>query len=89
MEEVVDDLRAGGVDQLGLLTEQAQKRRRLRLARTAALECKQFESDTLRRISMAMAVGGGSGGVQANINMTPMIDILAGSSDHLHGDFAY
>lgn len=25
---------------------------------------------------MAMAVGGGSGGVQANINMTPMIDIL-------------
>jgi biopolymer transport protein TolR len=25
---------------------------------------------------MAMAVGGGPGGVQANINMTPMIDIL-------------
>ncbi len=25
---------------------------------------------------MAMAVGGGSGGVSANINMTPMIDIL-------------
>ena len=33
---------------------------------------------------MAMSMGGG-GGSMAEINVTPMIDILAGAADHLHG----
>ena len=36
---------------------------------------------------MAMNVGGGKR-VQANINVTPLIDVLAGAADHLHGDHA-
>ena len=36
---------------------------------------------------MAMSLGAG-GGQNADINVTPLIDVLAGVADHLHGDHA-
>ena len=73
--EVVDNLRAAGVDQLGLLTEQIQERasplpRPHRRASEQGILVKHKEH----------YYGNGSwrvgGGPKADINMTPMIDVL-------------
>ena len=64
--DVIDNLRTAGVDQLGLITETIQERRKLVSKR-----------DHLKKgkIAMAMAVGG-SRRTKADINVTPLIDVL-------------
>ena len=64
----VDNVRAAGVDQLGLLTDQRRKRAR----RTGAGPPTRR---AIEEIYMGMAVGAG-GGQSANINVTPLIDVL-------------
>ena len=72
--DVVDNVRAAGVDDVGLLTEQkhagaASTTAADQLAATAVLA-------PSRELFMAMAVGGSGGGYTADINVTPMIDVL-------------
>ena len=80
--EVVDNVRAAGVDQLGLLTEQARlprRRRQLRPRRLPAGNSRvsqiSVETGHSRRIVMGMAMGSG-GGQSADMNVTPLIDVL-------------
>ncbi len=75
--DVVDDVRSAGVDQLGLLTEQRQNPKQATTVTRAGK----------RNTFMAMTTGGG-GGQTADINVTPLIDVLAGAADYLYGDHA-
>ena len=62
--DVVDIVRASGVDTLGLLTTASKVRARL------------SKRIRLRRILMAMAMAGTVGSPKADINVTPLIDVL-------------
>src|SRR5207244_13476999 len=73
--EVVDNVRAAGVDQLGLLTEQRKTANTPAPASTAATPTGgQYGSE---ETFMGMAVGP-SGGKSADISVTPLIDVLFG-----------
>ena len=70
--DVVDNVRSAGVDDVGLLTEQKQAGapRRSRPQPAARAPAPSNGSNL-----MAMAMGG-SGGPSADINVTPLIDVL-------------
>jgi len=38
---------------------------------------------------MGMQAGGGGGGLQSEINVTPMVDVMLVLADHLHGGHAF
>ena len=67
--EVVDNVRAAGVDDLGLLTDQKKQTGSSRRPPPPA------PAVAIEEIAMGMGVGTG-GGQSANINVTPLIDVL-------------
>ena len=74
--DVVDNLRAAGVDQVGLLTEQI---RRTRTRKPTAPAATPAGAVSVEAYLKEQSYGNGSrrtGGPKADINMTPMIDVL-------------
>ena len=71
MVDVVDNVRAAGVDQLGLLTEQTRRPSPATAAASGGTDGPRIQ----RSNSMGMAVGGPAA-ARADINVTPLIDVL-------------
>jgi biopolymer transport protein ExbD len=75
---VVDNVRAAGVDSLGLLTEkrEAASRPRSAAAINAAAAGGLGSFNSKEGSAMSMAVGGGKKGPLVDMNVTPLIDVL-------------
>ena len=75
---VVDNVRAAGVDSLGLLTEkrQAAARRLRRRSNRRAAVGRLGSFNPKEGSTMAMAVGGSKKGPMVDMNVTPLIDVL-------------
>ena len=74
VEDVVDNLRAAGVDQLGLLTEQIQQEEPAAAAAPASAvrrELQSFKENLYGNVSWWRRQG-----QNADINVTPLIDVL-------------
>ena len=76
MVDVVDNLRAAGVDQLGLLTEQIQAEAQAGSRGSAGRPVSQDLTDLLKEQLLWQWQLAAAGGPKADINMTPMIDVL-------------
>ena len=75
--DVVDNLRAAGVDQLGLLTDQIQEHGQAGSAcRSSAVRSVVKNKRFLKGAIICQWQLAGRGGPKADINMTPMIDVL-------------
>ena len=76
--DVVDNVRAAGVDSLGLLTEKRNPcRTRCAAAAIDAAAVRGLGSFNPKEGStMAMAVGGSKKGPMVDMNVTPLIDVL-------------